>query len=140
MSILRMKISLRGADVWRRFLVDEATRVSEFHQVLKIMMGWAGDYPYEFETVDGVVLREGQDVGGISEDDARKMYLGNLALKTGSTLIYRCGPKKEWIHDIEVEYDEAQMDPVCLEGHGICPESRYQKFDPAAVTETFWEE
>ena len=115
--------------IWRTFLVPSNTTLSEFHEILQIVMGWEDYHLHEFKI-------GGHDYGppdperyGPPAKDERDAVLSEVAPIEGAKIVYEYDFGDSWIPQITVEKvlpaglekGPQQRCPVCLGGARACP-------------------
>lgn len=123
----QLKVALAGAKppIWRRFLVDSAMTLAEFHDVLQIVMGWRDSHLHLF-TAYGVAYGIPDpefDLEGVR--DERKVKLVQLLRHEKDAMVYEYDFGDGWRHKITLEkilpFDAAAPLPACIKAKGACP-------------------
>lgn len=125
-SIFQIKVTLKGIKppVWRRLLVPSTLKLSEFHTVLQLAMGWNDMHLHQFTV--------GRQHYGIPETDwpddilnEHKYRVYNLLTAEDETLIYEYDFGDGWEHKIVLEkilpFETDIKLPQCLKGKRACP-------------------
>lgn len=129
---LRFKVTLVGSkpSIWRRFQVPDVT-LDEFHEYLRVAMGWASRRLYQFD-IDGkrYGVPEALDQGfddAFQVIDSRRVLLGELfpRARKSANFAFDFDFAECWEHEVEFEGDLPADDPDRLprlvEGAGACP-------------------
>jgi hypothetical protein len=125
-SIYQVKISLTGAKppIWRTVLVPGNLRLSSFHDVIQIAMGWTNSHLHQF-IANNVIYGTPDDEFGMKRKDEFKYELSHLLKKEKDTLIYEYDFGDGWEHKILLEkilpLDDKTALPVCIKGKRACP-------------------
>lgn len=123
----QLKVALKGAKppIWRRFLVDSAMTLAEFHDVLQIVMGWSDSHLHQF-TAYGVAYGIPDpefDLEGVH--DERKVKLAQILGHEKDAMVYEYDFGDGWTHKITLEkilpFDAAVPLPACIKAKGACP-------------------
>jgi Plasmid pRiA4b ORF-3-like protein len=127
----QIKITLCDVEprIWRRVLVPASMRLSDFHRVIQISMGWSDSHLHEFQSA-------GKERCGIPDPDVPQpnpndciddmtVLLPELLGKAGARAEYVYDLGDWWRHELELEKisesDPAMFYPVCLGGQRRCP-------------------
>ncbi|MEZ5039752.1 MAG: plasmid pRiA4b ORF-3 family protein [Saprospiraceae bacterium] len=110
--------------IWRQFQVTDDYRFDRFHQVIQIVMGWTNSHLHEFRVKDrhiGILFNDGFDMAII--EDGTTLYLKDLALQKGETLVYLYDFGDNWEHALHLEEisDNPLSNPICTAGESACP-------------------
>lgn len=125
-SVLQFKVVLRGSrpSIWRRIQVPEGLSLSALHEVIQVVMGWAGYHMHEF-SYQG--LRYGvpdPDWGDGEVLDERDLLLSDLSLSVKDKIFYEYDFGDGWEHVLTLEkiltLPELRT-PLCLKGARACP-------------------
>jgi hypothetical protein len=123
----QLKVSLQGAKppIWRRFLVDGAMTLAEFHDVLQIVMGWGDSHLHQF-TVSGVAYGSTDPQFGIEmARDERKVRLEQVLQHEKDAMVYEYDFGDGWRHKVTLEkvlpFEAGAVLPACTKGKGACP-------------------
>lgn len=124
-NIYQIKISLEHIKppIWRRFLVNEQTRLGDLHTIIQVIMGWENDHLHEFN-IDNCrygLLDPDYPSEVADEDD---FSLKDLA-KSGDKLIYDYDFGDSWRHLLKVEKvlpaKPGAFHATCTDGKRACP-------------------
>lgn len=134
--VYRVKISLKDSTplTWRQLLVSSETKLSQFHQILQIAMGWTDSHLHLFRvgTVSFSYPHRPGDLEEMTAVDERSVKLCHLVplirpfrgeFRFEMEYVYDLGDS--WEHEIIFEDvllpDAKQKAPVCLAGENDCP-------------------
>ena len=134
--VFRVKISLRDSAplVWRQILVSSETKLSQFHHIIQIAMGWTNSHLHLFRVgpVSFSYPHEAGDLEEMAAVDERYVKLSHLVPQRRPFIgefhfemeyVYDFGDS--WEHDIVFEDvllpDAKQKVPVCVAGENACP-------------------
>lgn len=123
MTIYQFRIELAGSHhkIWRRVQVESNLAFDELHPIIKISMGWEGDYPYEF-IINDTRIHDLFDVEE-GEKEAMDTYLDEEVSMVGASFTYLFNDR--WEHRITLEEILSAKDklarPVCTGGEGAVP-------------------
>ncbi len=123
-QVYQLKISLKRMrnPIWRRVLVPANARLGQLHQVIQIVMNWAGDHLHAFH-----VGNEHYGDPFISPDlhDEESLRLSGAFTPPIKTITYVYDFGAGWHHDITVEkvldLDIDATYPLCVTGRGDFP-------------------
>ncbi len=125
--LYQFHVSLAFSDplIWRRVQVPGEINLQQFHEVLRICMGWSGQHDHKFYV--GKIFYEMSSPAGIDKEyDEVKFELQTLeeAMKWCFTYLYDVG--EGWEHDIIIEGIKPQQKagkkyPVLLDGQWASP-------------------
>ena len=125
-SAYQLRVVLRGVSplIWRRLLVRSESSIADLHATLQLVLGWSDDHLHRFvihAREYGVAY-----LGGISfRDDARRVRLGDLGLRTAERFLHEYDFGDGWQHDIRVErilpLEPGRCYPVCIGGRRAVP-------------------
>ncbi len=125
--LYQFHVSLAFSDplIWRRIQVSGEINLQQFHEVLRICMGWSGDHGHKFY-VGKIFYQMSSPTGIEKEYDEAKFELQTLneAMKWCFTYLYDVG--EGWEHDIILEETRPQQKtgkrlPVLLDGQWAVP-------------------
>jgi len=134
--IYQVKISLKDSTplIWRQLLVSSETKLSQFHQIIQVAMGWTDSHLHLFR-VGPVTFSYPHEPGDLEEMTAvderyvklshlvpqRRPFIGEFHFEM--EYVYDFGDS--WKHEIIFEDvflpDAKQKTPVCLAGENDCP-------------------
>ncbi len=131
LDIYQIKITLLDTEppIWRRMLVPASIKLSDFHRVIQIAMGWEDAHLHAFQSV-------GKERYGIPDPDIPQSNPNDCIDDTTillSELLGKVGDKAEyiydfgdwWKHGLELEKvvgaEPATFYPICIEGQRSCP-------------------
>lgn len=124
--IYQLKITLQDVKplIWRKFLVDSNTKLSDLHKIIQTVMGWTNSHLHEFR-INNVIYCEPDEEIEIEYVDYTKVKLKNLIANEGDKFHYAYDFGDGWEHIIELEkilpYDKGSKYPVCVAGERRCP-------------------
>jgi hypothetical protein len=125
-AIYQIKITLKWSKppIWRRVLVPANATLGDLHQLIQLVMGWAGYHLHIFTVED-------LDYGVPSPDDwrpvrdERRFRLDRLNLAPKSRFYYEYDFGDSWVHQLLVEKaleaDPEVQYPVCVTGRRAAP-------------------
>ncbi|MGI9001838.1 MAG: plasmid pRiA4b ORF-3 family protein [Pseudonocardia sp.] len=119
----QLKISLRRArpPIWRRVIMPAATRLSQLHLVIQIVMNWGGDHLHAF-TVGHERYGDSFYTHDMLDEDQLRLS-GAFTRNTTIGYLYDFGAS--WHHEVTLEkvldLDVGTTYPVCLTGRGDFP-------------------
>lgn len=134
--IYRVKISLKDSTplIWRELLVSSETKLSQFHHILQIAVGWTDSHLHLFRVgeVSFTYPHEPGDLEEMTAIDERAVKLCHLMPLTRPfqgefrfEMEYRYDFGDNWEHELIFEDvlppDARQKIPVCLAGENDCP-------------------
>ena len=130
MKTFQIQISLKGSKpkIWRRILVPAELKLTDFHQVIQISMGWSDSHLHQF-IKDGYFytrrMPEDDYWDEMNNVDYYKMNVSDLLTKEKEKIIYEYDFGDSWEHIVVLEKiipdDETLKKPVCLAGKMSCP-------------------
>ena len=127
-SIYQFKVTLVGSrpPIWRRILVPSTLKLSDFHLVLQIAMGWTNSHLHQF-----IINRE---IYGIPDEefdfdmkikDENTFKLAQLLKNEKDSMQYEYDFGDGWQHKIMLEkilpFDKDAQLPACIKGKRACP-------------------
>jgi hypothetical protein len=135
--VFQVKITLKGSDppIWRRLFVSSDTKLSRFHDIIQVVMGWTdshlhlfkiGDvrfsYPYEPGHLEELTAVDSRYVRLCHLVPLMKLWRGDFHFVFDYEYDFGDG----WNHEVVFENvlhqaDPTQAIPVCLEGARCCP-------------------
>jgi len=125
-SVYQLRVVLRGVSplVWRRLLVCGDSTVADVHAVFQLCFGWSDEHLHRF-VIHGREYGIAH-LGGVAfRDDARRVRLDRLALRTGERFVYEYDFYDCWVHDVRVEQIVALVSgrryPRCVGGRRAGP-------------------
>jgi hypothetical protein len=120
--------------IWRRFLVSSATKLSDFHGILQIVMGWTDSHLHMFKLgrVSFSYPFDEEHLMELTAIDSTKVKLYNIIPhmrpwqgKFRAVMRYDYDFGDNWRHKIIFEdvmpRERGQKVPWCLEGARACP-------------------
>ncbi len=125
-AVYQLQVVVAGVSplIWRRLLVSATATIAELHAVLRAAFGWSGQNLHRFVT-------HGREygisyVGGPSfRDDAHRVALTDLGLRTTERFAYHYDLTDDWRLDLRVENSmAAEADrsyPRCTGGRRAGP-------------------
>lgn len=123
----QLKVSLKGAKppIWRRFLVDGAMTLAEFHDVLQIVMGWSNSHLHQFAAYGAVYGSPDPEFDFEGVRDERKVKLAQVLEHEKDAMTYEYDFGDGWTHKITLEkilpLDAEAVLPACIKAKGACP-------------------
>lgn len=125
-SLLQFKITLKGIrpPVWRRFLVPEGLSLSDLHDVIQEVMGWANSHLHQFlyQRKRYGVPDPDWEIDQVIDDGT--VTIKDLGLPPKGKIRYEYDFGDGWEHELLLEKilpAEEQVSPVCLKGARSCP-------------------
>ncbi|MCX7655570.1 MAG: plasmid pRiA4b ORF-3 family protein [Treponemataceae bacterium] len=120
-SAVVFQASLRGTDVWRRFVVPRDCSLGLLHRILTILFDWSGKLWYSF-VIDGMVYTEKPNEGGCTVHTTGIDYLLKENIRE---LVYDYGEDSPWEIHLRMMY-ELTLSPEespfqCLLGEKASP-------------------
>jgi hypothetical protein len=125
-AIYRIKVTLKGIrpPIWRRLLVSNSLKLSEFHKVLQSAMGWRDIHLHQF-----IVGQQNYGLLNIDGPDdtlnERRYTLGDLLKAEQDCLLYEYDFGDGWQHQVVLEkimpFELHIALPQCLKGKRACP-------------------
>jgi len=78
-NVYQIKISLKYVKppIWRRFLVEDSVKLSDFHKVIQTVMGWTNSHLHQFISKERYYGEPYEDSFG-EIIDYRKLKLKNI--------------------------------------------------------------
>ena len=125
-SIFQLKITLNGIKppIWRRFLVPDNIKLSTFHVVLQIVMGWENYHLHQFIS-EKAFFGVPDDDFGMEIKDEEDYRLSDLLKKEKDSILYEYDFGDGWEHKIVLEKSlPVTADfkiPRCIKGKRACP-------------------
>jgi len=129
-KIYQVQIALKGSKpkIWRRLLIESDLRLSDFHIIIQVAMGWTNSHFHQF-VKNGINFRvkyPDDDFWDEHEDvDYKKTKVSALLKKEKDKLVYEYDFGDSWDHDIILEKilpkDDNAFYPICLAGKMKCP-------------------
>ena len=124
-NILQIKISLKYVrpPIWRRILVEDSIKLSDFHKIIQTVMGWTNSHLHQF------IINE-RYYGEPDEDsfeeivDYRKIKLKSVLSFEKEKILYEYDFGDGWEHEIVLEKifnNQTIENPICLTGKRNCP-------------------
>jgi hypothetical protein len=130
MRTYQIKITLKGSEpkIWRRILVPSELKLSDFHMVIQIIMGWTNSHLHQFiknRTFYTERMKDDDTWGDMNNVDYRKMNVSDLLTKEKEKIVYEYDFGDSWEHVVTLEkiipFEENLQCPVCLAGEMSCP-------------------
>jgi hypothetical protein len=121
-----LHVQLDGVEprIWRRVVVEEATKLPRLSRILEAAMGWEGYHLHAFEVGDGVRF-SAPDPDADDAIDERKVTVKQILPRDGSALVWHYDFGDGWTHTVTVEArNEPDPDaryPQVLDGARACP-------------------
>ncbi len=125
-TLYQFKVTLRETrpPVWRRFQVHSHITLSQFHDIVQVVMGWTNSHPHQFRVGEAVFATPDPD-DAVKVMDERKTRLNEVLSQPKTELIYEYDFGDEWIHDLVLESinpcPSRGQYPVVLDGGRKCP-------------------
>jgi len=129
-KIYQVQIALKGSKpkIWRRLLIESDLRLSDFHTIIQVTMGWTNSHLHQF-VKNGINFRvkyPDDDFWDEHEDvDYKKTKVSALLKKEKDKIVYEYDFGDSWDHDIILEKilpkDDNAFYPICLAGKMKCP-------------------
>jgi hypothetical protein len=129
-KIYQIQIALRGIrpKIWLRILIPPDLRLSDFHEIIQITMGWTNSHMHQF-IKNGTYFTEsiaGDDIWDeLGSVDYKKMKISDLLTMEKEKVVYEYDFGDGWEHNIILEkilpVDPKIKYPVCLKGKMKCP-------------------
>ncbi|NJL76269.1 MAG: plasmid pRiA4b ORF-3 family protein [Saprospiraceae bacterium] len=122
----QLKINLEGIKpaIWRSFVVDGETTLSNLHTIIQIAMGWQDEHLWAFETLEGS-YGPSNSIWDDSKKEATKHNVKEILKIEKDTVKYIYDFGDYWQHKVELEKiltpEEVKIVPICLAGQGHCP-------------------
>ncbi len=126
----QIKIDLKDSKpkIWRRVLIPSDMKLSDFHEVIQITMGWTNSHLHQFikDRVYYTVKMKDDDLWDEMENvDYKRMKVSDLLKFEKEKIMYEYDYGDSWNHDIILEkilpFDKEQELPVCIKGKMNCP-------------------
>ena len=125
-DIYQIKVTLEESKppIWRRFQVSGDTRLSELHEILQVVMGWANYHLYQF-VIGGTYFGQPDPDFGFEMKSDRKVKLSQVIPGEKAKFAYEYDFGDSWGHQLLVEKilppEPGVPYPVCLKGKRACP-------------------
>jgi len=125
--IYQLKVTLKDSKppIWRRIIVQDSVLLSEFHEILQIVMGWEDTHLHLFIANGRFYGVPGHNPGLTEILDESKFRLNELLKKVKESIIYEYDLGDSWKHKVTLEkiipYDPAIAVPKCIKAKGACP-------------------
>lgn len=125
-SVYQLRVVLDGVSplIWRRLLVAGDTTIAGLHAVLQAGFGWDGTHLHRF-TIHGAEYGLSYPGGLGFRDDARRVCLTELGLRTGERVVYDYNFTDGWRLDLRVEQivdtEPGSVYPRCTGGRRAGP-------------------
>ncbi|MEJ5188898.1 plasmid pRiA4b ORF-3 family protein [Treponema sp. J25] len=100
-SAVVLQASLRGTDVWRRFVVPQECSLAMLHRILTILFDWSGNLWYSF-IIDAMVYTEKPNEGGFT---VHTTTVDQLLKENIRELVYDYGEDSPWEIHLRIMYD-----------------------------------
>ncbi|MBE9502779.1 MAG: plasmid pRiA4b ORF-3 family protein [Proteobacteria bacterium] len=125
-STYRIKITLAEIrpPIWRRVLINSATKLSDLHEILQIAMGWTDSHLHLFE-------KDGKRYGVPDEEfpddtlNEENFRINQLLKKEKDAFNYEYDFGDGWMHKVILEkvlpFDTKATLPHCMTGKRNCP-------------------
>lgn len=125
--IYQIKVALQGAKppIWRRLLIEGSVKLSRFHEVLQIVMGWTDSHLHQFQAGGRTFGVPDPDWGLDEVEDERRFRLDQVLMREKDWLIYDYDFGDGWSHKVTLEkilpFDPKVRLPVCAKAKRACP-------------------
>jgi hypothetical protein len=125
-QVYQIRVVLRGISplVWRRLLVEVDSTIADLHEILQLCFGWSDDHLHRF-FIHGREYGVARDGGIWFDQDARKVRLGHLNLRSPERFVYEYDLGDSWLHDVHLEaarlLEPGKAYPVCIGGRRSAP-------------------
>nr|WP_243436108.1 plasmid pRiA4b ORF-3 family protein [Acanthopleuribacter pedis] len=122
-----MKITLEHSypEIWRELEVDGRIRLSCFHELIQIAMGWENCHLHLFKKNKDLYMPYGDLLIELNAIDEDYFSIFDLLPRKGCKAVYEYDFGDSWIHLIEVTASRkitgALQAPKLLAGKGACP-------------------
>ena len=126
-KIYQLKVGLKGSKppIWRRIIVQDSVRLTNFHKILQIVMGWTDSHLHQFIAQDRYYGVPNPDFDFNEILNEGKFRLRDLLKKANESIIYEYDFGDGWKHKITLEkiipYDPTISVPKCIKAKGACP-------------------
>jgi hypothetical protein len=127
-KIYQIKVTLNDIHppVWRCILVTQDTTLSEFHNILQVVMGWGNYHLHQFTINDVSFIDPRIDEDASSEfKDEANYSLDQVIPQEGVQFTYEYDFGDGWNHTLIIEKilssEGGIFYPHCLEGKRACP-------------------
>jgi hypothetical protein len=123
----QLKINLTGAKppIWRRILIPSDIPLSDFHNVLQIVMGWENTHMHLFMSKDKMYGMVDPDLMEMEMLEEGEFKLSQLLKKENDALTYEYDFGDGWEHKILLEkvlpIDSNAPTVRCIKATGACP-------------------
>lgn len=123
----QLRIDLEGAKppLWRRVLVEDSIKLSTFHVVIQIAMGWTDSHLHQFIANNELYGEPDPEFSFHEIHDERKFRLNQLLKKEKDVMLYEYDFGDGWSHKIKLEkilpFDPKDKLPRCIKAKGACP-------------------
>jgi len=130
MKTYQIQIVLKGSKpkIWRRILVPSELKLSDFHKIIQITMGWTNSHLHQFikdRTFYTERMPDDDTWGEMNNVDYKKMNISDLLTKEKEKIVYEYDFGDGWEHEVLLEKiittDEKRLHPECLAGEMSCP-------------------
>jgi hypothetical protein len=122
--VLHVQLNEVEPPIWRRVVVEEATKLPKLSRILEAAMGWDGYHLHHFEIGDGVIFSD-PDPDADYAIDERKVTVKQILPRDGATLVWQYDFGDSWDHTVTVEArnepDPHARYPQVLDGARACP-------------------
>ena len=124
--VYQLKVALIGISpmIWRRFLVNGDSTITDLHYILQLVMGWNDCHLNRF-VIHGKQYGVWQPGGMSFSDDPDAVRLSKLGLREREKFRYEYDFTDRWHHQLRVEaiqYPESPLaTPVCIAGKRSAP-------------------
>ncbi|MFK7845593.1 MAG: plasmid pRiA4b ORF-3 family protein [Rhodothermales bacterium] len=125
-SVFQLKVTLNHSKppIWRRIELIGKTKLSDFHEILQLTMGWTNSHLHQFDA-GGVCYGEPHPDFGFEVIDEETIALSQLVIKEGDRFIYQYDFGDGWEHELLLEkilaIDARARYPRCVKGKRRCP-------------------
>jgi hypothetical protein len=124
--VLKVAIEEVAPAIWRRIEIQSDTKLSLFHEVLQLALGWTDSHLHEFRVGDrriGTIGVDPEYEQGLEDED--EYVLGEILLQSGDRLVYAYDFGDGWEHEVALEEihpaPSGPHAPRCLGGERACP-------------------
>jgi hypothetical protein len=128
-KIAELRVMLADApyDIWRDIHLNLNTSLSEFHEILQIVIGWGNYHLYGFRTTEASYSPSDEISSTDNEYSTDSTTIKELidTLEENEIFWYEYDLGDDWVHGIVlIEYVNKKKNtkyPHCVDGGGVCP-------------------
>ncbi|KZX17703.1 plasmid pRiA4b ORF-3 family protein [Methanobrevibacter filiformis] len=123
-AVIRIKLKDAPFPIWRRIHLNPDIPLSDFHEIIQIVMGWQNCHLYGFRVKDKFYSDDRADLEMLNALSSSSTTLKEI-IKSNKKFIYEYDFGDGWIHEIVfnkyIEPKKGVEYPICSSGKGMCP-------------------